>query len=208
MSLDSESTHTSRSRLLEAGKILFAQSGYEQTSTAAIAREAGTSESQLIRYYGGKAGLLTAIFDNTWSSLNQQMQTAVARAASAGEALSGVVETMLEGFAADPEAAFLFAFEGRRVRGSGTEIALSKGFVEFQELLRIVVDRGRRDGTFAGSYNAEALATALMGAVEALLRERLMSRRANRPDPFNDAELKAVFVGLVSGLAPGVTPGA
>src|SRR5258706_12305493 len=120
MALDSESTHTSRSRLLEAGKILFAQSGYEQTSTAAIAREAGTSESQLIRYYGGKAGLLTAIFDNTWSTLNQQMQTAVARAATAGEALSGVVEAVLEGFTADPETAFLLAFGGRRVRGTGT----------------------------------------------------------------------------------------
>ena len=53
-----DNTQTSRSRLLNAGKSLFARNGYEQTSTAAIAREAGSSESQLIRYFGGKAGLL------------------------------------------------------------------------------------------------------------------------------------------------------
>jgi hypothetical protein len=34
-------------RLLLAAKELFARNGYEQTSTAAIARRAGTSESQL-----------------------------------------------------------------------------------------------------------------------------------------------------------------
>ena len=50
MPIDPDSTHTSRSRLLAAGKTLFARHGYEQASTAAIAREAGTSESQLVRY--------------------------------------------------------------------------------------------------------------------------------------------------------------
>jgi len=201
MALDKDSTHTSRSRLLEAGKTLFAQSGYEQTSTAAIAREAGTSESQLIRYYAGKAGLLTAIFDQSWAVLNQQIQTSIARAATAREALAAVLETMLEAFTADPDTGFLFVFEGRRVRGATSEIALSKGFVEFQELLRMVVGRGRRDGTFAAGYSEEALAIALMGAVEALLRERLIARRAGRPDPFSDEELKGVFTGLVGGLS-------
>ena len=107
---------------------------------------------------------------------------------------------MLEGFAADPEAAFLFAFEGRRVRG-GT------GDRPLERLCRVSgvccgwsSSRGHRDGTFAAGYSEEALAIALMGAVEALLRERLIARRANRPDPFTDDELKAVFAGLVSGL--------
>ena len=38
--------------------------------TASIAREAGSSESQLIRYFGGKAGLLEAIFNESWTALN------------------------------------------------------------------------------------------------------------------------------------------
>ena len=53
----------SRARLLAAGKSLFARLGYEFTSTATIARDAGTSESQLIRYFGSKAGLLETIFE-------------------------------------------------------------------------------------------------------------------------------------------------
>ncbi|MGH9419613.1 MAG: hypothetical protein ACRD3J_06540, partial [Thermoanaerobaculia bacterium] len=65
----------------------------------------------------------------------------------------------------------------------------------------VVVSRGRRDGTLGGSHNDEALAIALIGAVEALLRERLIARRANQPDPFNDEELKAVFLSMLAGLA-------
>ena len=143
---------------------------------------------------------LEAVFNQSWLSLNQQVQTRIAAASDAREALVGVFDTMVESFTADPDAAFLFVFEGRRVR-SGTEIALSKGFVDFQDLLRVVVNRGHRDGTLVPGYNDEALSIALMGAAEALLRERLIARRANRPDPFNDAELRAVFVALLSGLS-------
>lgn len=200
MAIDTDNTQNSRSRLLEAGKTLFAQNGYEQTSTAAISREAGTSESQLMRYYGGKAGLLSAIFNQSWASLNQLMQSRIAAAANADEALAAILDTMLEGFTADPEAGFLFVFEGHRVR-SGTEVALSQGFADFRELLRVVVRRGHRDGTLLDQYNDEALVIALIGAVEALLRERLIARRASQPDPFNDEELRAVFLALLSGLA-------
>ncbi|HEX3067632.1 MAG TPA: TetR/AcrR family transcriptional regulator [Thermoanaerobaculia bacterium] len=200
MVLDSDTTHTSRSRLLEAGKTLFAQNGYEQTSTSAIARAAGSSESQLMRYYGGKAGLLEAIFNFSWLALNQRIQNRIAASADAHEALGTVLDTMMEVFSADPEVAFLFVFEGRRVR-TGSEIALSQGFTEFRELLRMVVRRGHRDGTLKDGYNDEALAIALIGCAEALLRERLIARRAGQPDPFNDEELKAVFLALLSGLS-------
>jgi len=199
MPIDTDNTHTSRSRLLEAGKTLFAQNGYEQTPTAAIAREAGSSESQLMRYYGGKAGLLEAIFDHSWAPLNQLMQSRIAAASNAQEALAAILDTMVESFTADPEAAFLFVFEGRRVR-SGADIALSRGFTDFQDLLRMVVSRGHRDGTLKDGYHDEALAIALIGAAEALLRERLIARRAKQPDPFTDEELKAVFLALLSGL--------
>src|SRR6185295_8996709 len=127
MPLDSDATHTSKSRLLEAGKTLFAQNGYEQTPTAAIAREAGTSESQLMRYYGGKAGLLAAIFNQSWQALNQIVQTRIAAAVDAQEALAAILDTMVASFSANPEVAFLLVFEGHRVR-SGVEVAVSQGF--------------------------------------------------------------------------------
>jgi AcrR family transcriptional regulator len=57
-------------RILQAGKALFATRGYEKTSTVAIARLAGTSESQLMKHFGSKEGLLEAIFDAAWAQLS------------------------------------------------------------------------------------------------------------------------------------------
>jgi AcrR family transcriptional regulator len=199
MPFDPDNTQTSRRRLLEAGKTLFARSGFEQTSTAAITREAGTSESQLVRYYGTKAGLLDAIFNESWQPLNQDLQTAIAGAASAREALTEVVDTLLHAFSADPELAFLFVFEGRRVRGAA-EIAHSEGFEHFQDLLRLVIRRGHRDGTFGDGFNDNALAYALIGVAEALLRERLIAKRSGQPEPFSEDEMRKVFAAVLNGV--------
>ena len=66
---------SSHDRILRAAKRLFAQNGYENTSTVAIAREAGTSESQLMKHFGSKQGLLVAIFDRGWISMNERIKT-------------------------------------------------------------------------------------------------------------------------------------
>lgn len=202
MSFDGEGTQqSSRLRLLEAGKALFSQHGFEQTSTAMIAREAGTSESQLVRYYKSKAGLLEAIFNHGWQSLNHQIQSIIGEATNAHEALLGVMASMTGAFASDHNLAFLLLFEGRRVRGGTDEIVLSDGFLEFSTLLSKLISRGKRDGTFPSHYNEVAVATAIMGSAEAMIRERLIAERSGKPDPFTDEQIAAVFSAMLDGLA-------
>jgi AcrR family transcriptional regulator len=198
--MDTESTQTARTRLLAAGKTLFARLGYEQTSTAAIAREALTSESQLVRHFEGKAGLLAAIFDDSWRPLNESIQIVVGDASNAREAVLAVLSTIVDAFGKDHELAFILLFEGRRVRG-GTEVTLSRGFLEFMELLQRLVRRGQRDGTFPPAYAPAAVAAALMGAAEGMIRELVIAERAGRPAPFSDTEMRAVFTAMLTGLS-------
>ncbi len=200
MTSDPDSTQTSRVRLLEAGKSLFSKLGFEQTSTAAIAREAGTSESQLVRYYRSKAGLLEAIFNESWRELNRKIQQVVVAATDAREALAGVLECITEEFGRDPALAYLLLFEGRRIRGSSSEIVLSKGFIEFDNLLHVLIHRGKRDGTFRDDLNDNALASALLGATEAMIRDRLLAQRTGSPVPYTDQEIRAIFFALLHGL--------
>ena len=77
---------SSHDRILRAAKSLFAQNGYENTSTVAIAREAGTSESQLMKHFGSKQGLLVAILDRGWNGVMERAK-ATNHASSAGESL-------------------------------------------------------------------------------------------------------------------------
>lgn len=200
MSVDADSTQTSRRRLLDAGKALFAKYGFEQTSTANIARDAGTSESQLVRYYKSKAGLLEAIFNDCWSGLNQRIQGVVVGATNAREALAGVLETVSDAFGADADLAYLLLFEGRRIRGSSSEIHLSRGFIDFDNLLRVLINRGKRDGTFRQELSETAVASALLGATESMIRDRLIAQRAEKPLPFSNDEVRAIFLALLSGL--------
>jgi AcrR family transcriptional regulator len=53
-----------RARLLEAARSLFAEEGFEATSTAAIARRAGVSEGIVFHHFGSKHGLLAAVSED------------------------------------------------------------------------------------------------------------------------------------------------
>lgn len=197
-----DNTQTSRMRLLNAGKTLFAKNGYEHTSTAAIAREAGSSESQLIRYFGGKAGLLEAIFNDSWTQLNAVVDQYVAGTAHGREAILRLLSLMIQAFNRDHDIAFLFLFEGRRMRGASPEVLLSKGFSKFIEVVDAQIERGREDGSFRKDIEPRVLRSAMLGAAEGMVRDRVLSERSGEPaHPFTDENLFAAFAAMVDGLA-------
>lgn len=200
---DADSTLTSRTRLLNAGKTLFAKNGYEQTSTAAIAREAGSSESQLIRYFGGKAGLLEAIFNESWTGLNLRVEAILTGAQHGREGILRLLTLMVRALGQDLDIAFLFLFEGRRMRGHSPEILLSKGFQEFMKYVDAQIQRGREDGSFRTDLDPHVMCSAMFGAAEGMVRDRVLSQR-NHPqeNPFTDEQIMTTFAAMVNGLAP------
>jgi AcrR family transcriptional regulator len=202
MTVDADSTQTSRMRLLNAGKTLFARNGYEQTSTASIAREAGSSESQLIRYFGGKAGLLEAIFNESWTALNAVVETQLGSLEHGRDGIVRILGLMIQAFAHDHDIAFLFLFEGRRMRGDGHEVLLSKGFVKFMEAIDALIARGREDGSFRTDIDPKILCSAMLGCAEGMIRDRVLAERNNQPNPFDDDAIVRTFTAMVNGLAP------
>ena len=199
---DADNTQTSRSRLLAAGKMLFGRNGYEQTSTAAIAREAGSSESQLIRYFGGKAGLLEAIFNESWSSLNSVVEQQLTGVSHGREAIIRILSLMIQACGRDHDIAFLFLFEGRRLRGGTHEVLLSKGFLGFLQTLFSLIERGRQDGSFRTDLHPRVLASAILGCAEGMIRDKILAERNNEPDAFDEQTIVQTFTAMVNGLAP------
>ena len=198
--VDGDNTQTSRMRLLASGKGLFSRLGYEQTSTAAIAREAGTSESQLVRYFEGKSGLLEAIFNEAWGGLNESIKSHVDASEHGRDAMLRILSLIVEAFGRDHDIAFLFLFEGRRIRGN--DVSLSKGFLVFYELVHQLVRRGQEDGSFRNDVNENVLASAMLGCAEGMIRDRLIAERLRQPNPFSDEDVRKVFAAVVDGLKP------
>src|SRR5436190_14082966 len=101
-----------RDRLLAAGKTLFAKLGYDNASTSSVARAAGTSESQLVKHFGGKQGLLRAIFDQGWQSISDRIDAALLYAQDPASKLGILSQTVIQALEADPELKLLFLLEG------------------------------------------------------------------------------------------------
>jgi AcrR family transcriptional regulator len=191
---------TSQVRLLAAAKTLFAQLGYEQASTSAIARRAGTSESQLVRYFEGKRGLLAAVFDASWGPLNRQIEQTVARAHDEAAAIRMILTSVITAFERDPELAYLFLFEGRRVRASGRELELSRGYLEFVEILQRLIRRGQKARTISGKIDPAVLCSALVGAAEGMMRDRLIIERSAKTKAFSHEAVRRVFEILLDSI--------
>src|ERR1700735_1332836 len=117
---------SSHDRILFAGKRLFARNGYENTSTVAIAREAGTSESQLMKHFGSKQGLLAAILDRGWANTIKRVEGTQSRHSPA-DRLVAAIEAMVVELENDLELKELVTLEACRVRKDNRDVVMSRG---------------------------------------------------------------------------------
>ncbi|PTT03234.1 TetR/AcrR family transcriptional regulator [Pedobacter sp. HMWF019] len=62
-----------RTSILTAAEKLFAEQGYEGTSTRQIAREAGANMAMINYYFGSKDGVFTEIMTNSIKDFNMQL---------------------------------------------------------------------------------------------------------------------------------------
>ena len=191
---------SSRDRLLLSAKRLFALLGYEQTATSAIAREAGTSESQLMRYFGGKAGLLEALFDEAWRDLNARVKRVVETEADPRETILDVVQTITTVLARDPDLSALFMFEGRRMRGDEPRIRISPGFVTCSDVLRSLVRQAQASRELDRSLDAGAITSSILGAAESMMRDRLLARSGGGR-AFAEREIRRTLDAMLSGFS-------
>jgi TetR/AcrR family transcriptional regulator of autoinduction and epiphytic fitness len=180
----------SRDRIREAAKRLFAERGYEATSTASIARLAGTSESQLVKHFEGKQGLLEAIFQYAWEQINPALSLALGSVSSPREQFKLLVEMMLNFLDRDEDLRKLFLLEGRRVRDDGKQIVLVPGFLEFVQRIDEILQQLAESGELA--MDPQAVRSALMGAIEGMLRDKILARSMTYPADFSAADVRTV----------------
>jgi len=189
---------SSRDRVREAAKTLFAERGYESTSTAAICRLAGTSQSQLIKHFTNKQGLLEAIFEYAWEQINPAIRLAIEKIPSSTDKLRIMIDMVLSFMEKDRELRTLFLLEGRRIRGDGHMVVLVPGFLEFVKILDGILKEMAAKGELLQHINPQALRSGLMGTIEGLLRDQLLARPSRFPASYSEADSRAIFSAFLS----------
>lgn len=190
---------SSRDRILMAGKRLFASQGYENTSTVAIARLAGTSESQLMKHFGSKEGLLEAIFDQGWEKMRHYIR-AVQELNTPAEKLRALLDLVVSGWERDKELKELMLLEGRRVRKEGKMVLLTRGYLEFVGVIDALLAEMRTAGQLRTDLDPEAVRSGLMGLFEGMLRDQILAQRVGYPADYSPKELRRVFDAVLAAI--------
>jgi AcrR family transcriptional regulator len=196
---DAKAVGSSRDRILTAAKELFASRGYENTSTVAIARMASTSESQLMKHFGSKEGLLEAIFDQGWERMGEAVR-GIHDLGSPEEKLLSLLDVVLNAFERDLELKELLLLEGRRIRKEGRMVLLTRGYQEFVNMVDSVLREMRAAGRLSSDTNPQAVRSALMGMLEGLLRDQMLAGRVGFPAAYTTQEIRKLFTSVLAAL--------
>ena len=183
-SMSAEKPVPSRERILLAAKRLFARNGYENTSTIAVARDAGTSESQLMKHFGSKQGLLEAILDRGWVAIVERVRGIPVERTRSARLLAMLQAVAIE-MENDPELKELMTLEAHRVRKDGRDVLSSAASREFSELMDSLLSEMRERGEVRPELNLQVARTALIGMIEGLLREQVVAARSGGFAGFN-----------------------
>jgi AcrR family transcriptional regulator len=191
---------SSRDRILFAAKELFAKNGFENTSTVAIARQAGTSESQLMKHFGSKQGLLFAILDQGWTAILHRAYALSSAPVRTPQSLIDILESYIVELEQDPAMKSLLVLESRRARRESSGSLPSEGSLQFGSLLDSVLRELKNQGALRSDVNVTATRAALVGVAEGLLFEQVVSERDNRQALYGLDDARRVLEAIVSGL--------
>lgn len=200
---DNDARHAAVRRLiLESAKHLFARFGYEGTTIGAIAHAIDLPPEVVLAHFDDKLDILMAVFDEGWTAINHRLQDIVISSVDARHATLSMFAVMMKILDRDEDLARLLLFEGRRPHPKTGEIMLSPGYRWFFRLCMDLVVRGQKDGSFRVTYHPRIIASMVTGAVESLMRDRLLAEQEGSSTLLSGAQLMSAFDGLVSNLGP------
>lgn len=184
---------SSHDRILLSARTLFSSQGYENATTSAIARMAGTSESQLIKHFGSKEGLLAAIFDRAWQDVARALGAVLAQCETPFDRLRALAELMIDALESDKDLRILMLLEGRRIRKHGSMVVLTEGFLRMVGTVDRLLIEMKEAGQLRQDLNIQAVRSALIGAFEGLLRDQVLADRGNYPADYSSEDLRTAF---------------
>lgn len=195
----SRNWHMGRRNIMRVAKQQFA-AGYDAVFMSDIGREAGIQDAELATHFRTKLDLLLAIFDEGWATINPRLAEIAGSANDAREGMLSMLTVALHMLEKDPDLARLLMFEGHRIDPATGRIRVSAGYRRFMSLCAELAVRGQTDGSFKTALHPRVIASALVHAMEGLLRDRMLAEEDGDDATFTTGQLIATFNVLVTQL--------
>ena len=189
-----------RRRILAVAKHKIARFGYETVSLQEVAHSAEVPWSEFGDHFEDKPALLDAILDQGWRDLIPRLTDAAFNSVSARNGILSVLALMTNVMQKDEDLVRIMLLEGRRPDHESGLLGVTSGYRRFMQICTDLVVRGQRDGTVRPGLHPRVIASMITGALDGMLRDRLIAEQDDTITPFTGTYLMSAYDALVSGL--------
>ncbi len=185
-----------REAILRAAIKVFAQKGYFNSKVADIAKEAGIADGTVYLYFKSKEEILRSVFDRAMEEFIAEGKREIAEIREADKRLRRIAQLHLEKLGADRDLAIVFQVE---LRGSTKfmEEFSGGGFAEYLDIIKQTIEEGQKTSVFRKDLKAIVGAKILYGALDEMVTNWILSKRAYPLAPMADEVLKVFFGGVL-----------
>lgn len=183
-----------REAILRAAVKVFARKGFFNSKVADIAREAGIADGTVYLYFKSKDEILHSVFDRAMEEFISEGKREIADIENPSEKLRRIARLHLERLSADRDLAIVFQVE---LRGSTKfmEEFSGGGFAEYLDVIRQTIADGQKQGVFRQDLKPVVCAKILYGALDEMVTNWILSKKAYPLAPMADEVLKVFFNG-------------
>src|SRR4051812_16397893 len=149
-----------REAIMRAATKVFARSGYFNAKVADVAREAGVADGTVYLYFKNKDDILVSIFNHVMEEGVALGRQRLAEVGDPVEKLKRIVHAHLDRIGRDRELAVVFQVELRSSTKFMEQFSATK-VTEYLDMIRVVIEEGKRRGVFRKGINTTIAAKVL-----------------------------------------------
>jgi AcrR family transcriptional regulator len=153
-----------RRELIDAAATVFARRGYHATTIDHLLQASGMTRGGIYHYIEGKRDLLLAVIDELMEPLLAQARDVLAQPQTPEAHLRQLLRAWLDHVASHRDHMIVFAQERRTLASDPGWSQVADARKRFEQMLWQVIDRGRREGSFA-MRDQQLTVLMLLGAV-------------------------------------------
>jgi len=185
-----------REAILRAAIKVFARKGYFNSKVADIAGEAGIADGTVYLYFKSKDEILHSIFDRAMAEFIEDGRKELENIEYPAERLRKIAELHLEKLGADRDLAVVFQVELRGSTKFMQEFSAA-GFAEYLDIIRQTIENGQKTGAFRTDLKPIVGAKILYGAIDEMVTNWILSKKAYALAPMADEVMKVFLGGLI-----------
>jgi len=171
-----EKTNGKYEAILRAAVKVFARSGFFNAKVADVAREAGVADGTVYLYFKNKDDILVSIFDHVMEEALALGRERLAEVADPVEKLKRIVHAHLDRIGRDRDLAIVFQVELRSSTKFMEQFSATR-VTEYLDMIRHVIEEGKKRGVFRRELNTTIAAKVLFGALDEMATNWVLSRK-------------------------------